>query len=109
MAPIGYDQDEMDARAHETCEICKTRMATEWHHCIHGRMKGVPELDMIYNLQHVCKPCHDGTANSYENRRKFFMEQFYRYGVEFTDWYESLPLVAVKEFAAEREQANAST
>ena len=34
------------------------------------------------------------------------MEQFYRYGVEFTDWYETLPLVAVKEFAAEREQIN---
>ena len=45
-----YDTDLMDAREGEVCEICKTRMATEWHHCIHGRMKGVPELNRIYNL-----------------------------------------------------------
>jgi hypothetical protein len=99
---VTYDSDLMEQRANEVCEICKTRRATEWHHCIVHRMKGVPELDM----QHVCKPCHDGTANRYENRRKFFMEQFYRYGNEFIDWYETLPLVAVKEFAAEREQIN---
>ena len=104
--PNGYDTDLMEQRAHEVCEICKVRQATEWHHCLIHRMAGRPELNRIYNLEHVCHECHEH-ANGYEHRRAFWWTQFKRYGVEFTDWWDGLDFKVTVGFDAERSDAYA--
>ena len=86
----GYDQDIMDARAHEPCEICKTRPAEQWNHCLHNRDKRFPILNRIYNLQHTCKPCHEKVGHTHANRRAFWWQQFRRYGNDFLDWWDEL-------------------
>ncbi len=105
---MSYDSDLMDSRRHEPCEICKTRQATEWHHCLIHRMAGVPGLDRVYNMEHLCHDCHEH-ANGYKHRKEFWMKQFYRYGHEFIGWWESLPLKCLNEFADERKRADESS
>jgi len=39
---------------HPICEYCNFRKATEVHHCLFHRRKGVPELDCIENCAAVC-------------------------------------------------------
>ena len=106
--PNGYDQDAMDARANEMCEICKARRATEWHHCLVKRKKDALERNHIWNLQHVCHHCHETEANSYRNKSAFFWQQFRKHGQPFLDWY-SATAYPMLEYAEERERANAST
>lgn len=102
---MAYDTDEMTRRQYEPCQICFIKPAEAWHHCLIHRMKDVPELDRIYNLEHVCHNCH-AFANGYGHRRVFWWKQFRRYGKEFIDWWDSLPLKATKEFDAERKRAD---
>ena len=106
----GYDQEAMDARANELCEICKTRRATEWHHCIFKRRKGDARRNAMYNLQHVCQMCHQTIANSYEkNKSHFWWEQFKKHGDPFLEWYDDLAGYPPREFAEERLGADGLT
>ena len=86
----GYDTATMTARQYEPCERCG-RPATEWHHALHKRVKGHPEWDVIYNLEHLCKVCHENKGG-YEERQQFYTRQANRYGISFIEWWDSLDI-----------------
>ena len=86
----GYDQEAMDARANELCEICGIRVATEWNHCLVNKDKRFPILNRIYNLQHVCHPCHTDTGHTRKNRSAFWWSQFCKYEDEFLEWWDEV-------------------
>ena len=76
-----------------TCEICRVRPAIHRHHALYRRAKRYPELDSEENIMIVCEQCHlyDGTADSYENKVKFWHQQCERYGHDhMISWHQSL-------------------
>jgi len=83
------------------CEMCHIRPATQRHHCLYHRKKGVKELDEEYNIMIVCEKCHlyDGTPNSHETKVAFWNTQCARYGKErMLAWHRRVSL-KVKEHA----------
>jgi len=78
----------MNRREYEPCERCGSP-AVHWHHALHGRRAGHPEWDTIYNLEHLCKVCHDNKGG-YEERQAFFTRQANRYGDDFLDWWDGV-------------------
>ena len=84
-----------------TCQVCHLRPAEEVHHCLYGRRKGVPELDVDYNFQLTCQKCHrySGLAKQWKNKLAFWEWACSYYGRDvMVKWHESLPL-KVKEIA----------
>jgi hypothetical protein len=86
-----YKADLIEKRGY-SCEYCHLRRATELHHALIGRKKGVKELDCEYNFMCVCQECHPKT-DTQEVKTWFWQVQCNRYGVEvMTKWIKSLPL-----------------
>jgi len=81
------------------CEWCGVHPATERHHCLIHRRKGVPQLDDEKNIMLVCRGCHaSGVVNGHRARVIFWKQQCAKYGEhQMRDWYDSLPL-KVKEY-----------
>jgi len=102
-----YDSDMMDARKYEVCEICKTNQATEWNHCLVNKDNRFQILNRIYNLQHVCHPCHDAIGHTTDNRSAFWWKQYLKYGDEFLEWWDEVTDTLVRNlgYAAMREAA----
>ena len=75
--------------------------AVEAHHCLYGRKKGHPELDMDENLQLVCYACHypTGKAKSFENKLNFWFRQCERYGHKHMVEWHSMVRLKMKERA----------
>lgn len=93
----------MKARGITVCECCGLRPAEEAHHCLYRRdnrdKKAGKVLNEDYNLQLVCKTCHEVKAKSFRNKQAFWYAQCQRYGrAVMLDWHERLPY-KVKEIA----------
>jgi hypothetical protein len=87
-----YKADLIEKRGWN-CEWCQVMRATELHHALIGRRKGVKELDCEYNYMCVCHECHAGSADTQIVKSWFWMVQCERYGFEtMTKWIKSLPL-----------------
>jgi hypothetical protein len=89
-----YKADLISGRGYN-CEYCKIRRATDLHHALIGRRKGVKELDREYNYMVVCHECHveTGKLDTQTVKSWFWQVQCNRYGVEvMTKWIKSLPL-----------------
>ncbi len=85
-----------------TCEVegCYN-LAMEAHHCLYGRKKGHPELDMDENFCLVCEKCHGvtGKAKSFKHKLYFWQVQCDRYTKErMLAWHDSVRLKE-KEYA----------
>ncbi len=79
------------------CQICKLQGASELHHAIYGRMKGVKELDDERNLLLVCQKCHSNV--SYATRRLAWHLNCVRYGeADMEMWHDELPLLSKENF-----------
>jgi len=40
------------------CQYCRVEPATQAHHCLFSRRKGVPQFDVRENLMLLCDECH---------------------------------------------------
>jgi len=83
------------------CEHCGVSAASDGHHSLIHRKKGVRELDLPYNIMWVCHKCHmsDGTLNSWDFKVKFWGTQCKRYGeIEMIKWLEGVPLKIKPKF-----------
>jgi hypothetical protein len=81
------------------CNVCHVSRATELHHVLIHRMRSKPELNHPYNLEPLCKSCHqNGKVNSYEHRREFYQQQVKKYGQDFIDWWNGLNLKVKPKF-----------
>ena len=79
------------------CQICKLQGASELHHAIYGRMKGVKELDTRENLVLICKDCH--SRANFQMKRLSWHLNCIRYGKEhMLDWHDELPLKNKENF-----------
>lgn len=78
------------------CERCG-RPATDQHHALLRRSKRHPERDHPYNLEWLCRECHEH-AGGYEARSVFFWRQYQRYGVAFLDWWDGVSIPAKERF-----------
>jgi uncharacterized protein YcsI (UPF0317 family) len=90
----------MAERNIHTCQVkgC-SNPGEEAHHCLHGRMKGVTELNQYENLQIVCRKCHHitGAAKTWENRVNYWRWACSWYGKQhMIDWWNDVP-IKVKE------------
>jgi len=82
------------------CEWCGVHPATERHHCLIHRRKGITALDDDRNIMLVCRTCHSsGVVNGRPARVKFWKSQCKKYGERnMRDWYDSLPLKIKERF-----------
>lgn len=80
------------------CEICRSRRASDLHHCLIRRDKRKPELNHEINYECLCYICHmEGAGDTLEHRRLFYVRQVERYGyLAVMDWLENLPLKVKK-------------
>jgi hypothetical protein len=77
------------------CGECGETESLDAHHCLIGRMKGHPELDVPENLVLVSHFEHVSLRkfNNLEWRKKFYLKNLERYGEKrMMDWIESLPV-----------------
>jgi len=79
------------------CEYCKINPAADAHHCLFGRSKRYPQLDVKYNLMLLCPGCHKFA--SFEMKRVFWEIQVRRYGYKvMRNWIDNLPLINKENF-----------
>lgn len=80
------------------CECCGFRPATEAHHCLIHRARGIESLDDERNIELVCSVCHP-LCNAFAHRDAFWQIQVKRYGKEsMEEWLDSLPLKVKPKF-----------
>lgn len=79
----------------DLCEFCQINKATTGHHCLEGRRKGHPELDLPYNIMMACFTCHidKKLLDSREVSEWFWAQQCRRIGEpKMRDWLNNLNL-----------------
>jgi len=93
----GYDQEYMIENP--ACAICG-RQAVDAHHCLYGRNKGIPELNVVENLLPLCRACHaELHAEGYEGRCRAWKMKCEEFGHDYmVNWHERLPMIAKENF-----------
>ena len=86
----------MNERGIMFCEVCNSAPGEEAHHCLYGKdnknKKAKKLLDLTYNLELVCKVCHDGPAKTHKNQVAFWHIQCKRYTrAVMLKWHTELP------------------
>lgn len=98
--PTGTALALMKERGIWKCQVegCENA-AEEAHHVLHGKMKGICELNLYENLQLVCRSCHKftGKAKTWENKVSYWKWACNFYGREhMINWWKDIP-IKVKE------------
>ena len=91
-------RDELVRKRGANCEICNSRRATEFNHClIHDSKRFHKILTCEENGQLVCIVCHNSKGHSRKNREEFAYKQIRR-GYDIGKWARGLPLRNVEQW-----------